>query len=136
MGPTCEGEITESYTSRLKQIGEWLEVNGEAIYECSGTVWGTEFGEYKQVDDKRKFVVFPAVWRCTSKDDNIYIHVLEFPKDGKITLPALKDRIVSSHILGFDDKKLNVKQNTDNILLSLPIVEFRLPIVVCLKVKK
>lgn len=136
VGPTCEGEITESYISRLKQIGEWLDVNGEAIYNCGGTVWGTEFGEYKQIDGKRNFVALPAVWRCTSKENNIYIHVLDFPKDGKIMLPALKYKIVSSCILGFDNEKIKVKQSADNVLLSLPQIELELPIVVCLKIQR
>lgn len=32
VGPSAEGTLNERQISRLKDIGEWLHVNGEAIY--------------------------------------------------------------------------------------------------------
>lgn len=32
VGPTKEGLIIPIYEERLRQIGSWLELNGEAIY--------------------------------------------------------------------------------------------------------
>ena len=35
VGPTKEGTIIPIFQERLKQIGSWLRVNGEAIYETN-----------------------------------------------------------------------------------------------------
>lgn len=119
VGPTCEGEITEPYTNRLKMIGKWLETNGEAIYACGGTAWGTEFGEYEQVNGKRKFVAAPANWRCTTKGNNLYIHILNWPSDGTLILPALKSKVAKASLLGFDKEKVKVTQSSDRTVLKL-----------------
>ncbi len=120
VGPTAEGVITEPYASRLRAMGDWLKVNGEAIYGCGGTAWGTEFGDYRTVDGKRKFVPAPANWRCTTKPGKVYIHVLNWPKDGKLELPALKGKIRKAHLLTDPATLVQVEQTSERVLLTLP----------------
>lgn len=121
VGPTAEGEILEPYSSRLLAIGEWLKVNGEAIYGCGGTLWRTEYGEYVQEGGKRKFVAKPAVWRCTSKENSIYIHILDWPENGQIELPAVDVSVKKAALLGKKMPKVTFSQSADGrILLQLP----------------
>lgn len=120
VGPTAEGVIIEPYASRLRAMGDWLKVNGEAIYGCGGTAWGSEFGDYRTVAGKRKFVPAAANWRCTTKPGKVYIHVLNWPKDGKLELPALKGKIISARLLADSSVNVKVEQTTNYVLLSLP----------------
>lgn len=120
VGPTGEGEITELYSKRLLQMGEWLKLNGEAIYGCGGTAFGTEFGNYAMEDGKKKFIVAPANWRCTTKPGSVYIHILNWPKDGKVELPALKSKIKAAVLLANIKLKVKFKQSADKIILKLP----------------
>jgi alpha-L-fucosidase len=120
VGPTGEGEITEPYAMRLRQIGEWMKVNGEAIYGCGGTAFGTEYGEYATVAGEKKFVAAPANWRCTTRPGVIYIHILNWPKDGKLELPGLKSKIKKSDLLANPSAKIEVDQSADRIVLKLP----------------
>ena len=120
VGPTCEGIITEEYASRLRAMGAWIKVNGEAIYGCGGTPWGTEFGDYGMVDGKRKFIPAPVVWRATTKPGKVFIHVLQWPQDGKLVLPALKGKIQNAHLLADPAAAVKVEQGEDKITLTLP----------------
>lgn len=72
VGPTAEGIIPEPSVSRLEDMGRWLESNGEAIY---GTKAGPVQGE--------------AWCRTTTKNGVVYLHVFDWPSDGKVELPGL-----------------------------------------------
>lgn len=42
MGPTEDGLITPVFEERLLQLGEWLKINGEAIYGSSPWIYETD----------------------------------------------------------------------------------------------
>jgi alpha-L-fucosidase len=70
----ADGTIPQPSVERLLAIGEWLQVNGEAVY---GTEPGPIQGE--------------SWCRSTVKGDKTFLHVFEWPSDGKIeiTCPGL-----------------------------------------------
>ena len=72
VGPTADGVIPEPSVERLRGMGRWLAVNGEAIY---GTRPGPIQGQ--------------AWCRTTAKDGVIYLHVLDWPADGVIEISGL-----------------------------------------------
>ena len=87
VGPTAEGEIPGPSIERLKETGEWMKVNGEAIH-------GTQANPFKK-----------SPWgRCTSKKTaggtTLYLHVFDWPKSGELTVPGLKSAPKSARILG------------------------------------
>lgn len=65
VGPTPEGTFTEVQKNRLESIGQWLQTNGEAIYETRP--W-TQFG-YGDV-------------RFTVKENDLYVLFLNKPNSG------------------------------------------------------
>jgi alpha-L-fucosidase len=78
VGPDAEGIIPAPEVERLQAIGRWLKVNGDAIY-------GTEAGPYAQS---------PAWGRVTQRfhpdgTSTVYVHVWDWPADGKIVLPGV-----------------------------------------------
>jgi alpha-L-fucosidase len=108
VGPTSEGVIPEPSVDRLKEIGAWMKVNGEAIY-------GTTATPFKE----------QPVWgRCTKKvaknGATIYLHVFEWPTDGKLVVPALDGKIKSARLLASGEKlTMNVDAN-GQLVLSVP----------------
>lgn len=81
VGPTQNGLIQPLFVERLRAMGSWLKINGDAIYESHPWV--------RQNDTKT-----PDVWYTSKleKDDRIVVYatILQYPYDtGSINLYAL-----------------------------------------------
>ncbi len=105
VGPTAEGLIPAPSVERLSAIGQWMKVNSESIY---GTT-ANPIGELS--------------WgRCTAKKGKLYLHVFDWPTDGKLTVPGLKGKIQKAYLLADKGQsKLSVtNEGTDNIVITVP----------------
>nr|CAD7591051.1 unnamed protein product [Timema genevievae] len=77
VGPTKEGVIAPIYEERLRQMGTWLDINGEAIY--STRYWSV------QNDANNK-----DVWYTRSKDNSaVYAISLIWPSNRQLTLGSV-----------------------------------------------
>jgi alpha-L-fucosidase len=106
VGPTSLGEIPEPSVERLLEIGKWMKANGESIY-------GTTASPFKELS-----------WgRCTKKVSRdaatLYLHVFDWPADGKLVVPGLKNQVESAYLLA-NHSKLKTSSNGDGVLVSLP----------------
>jgi len=104
VGPTAEGVIPEPSVQRLKQIGEWLERNGEAIY---GTI-------------ANPFPVDPEWGRITTKGNTLYLLVKKWPADGNVSLAGLRNAVQSAKVFGSEKATVAISQNGDTVTLSVP----------------
>lgn len=86
VGPKADGTFPQESIDLLKGIGEWMKINGEAVYDTKASPFG----------------LFP--WgRCTKKENGkntiLYFSIFNWPADGKITVPGLKNKVVSAKLL-------------------------------------
>jgi alpha-L-fucosidase len=103
VGPMPTGEIEPRQVERLKEMGAWLKKCGESIY-------GTRGGPFE-----------PGKWGAsTHKDNKVYVHILNWPGE-TVTLPAIKQKIVSSSLL--TGGTVTVKQADDGIAISVPAAD-------------
>ena len=87
VGPDHEGVIPRAMVKRLETMGDWLEINGEAIYE-------TEAGPYP----------YEISWgtitqRREEETTTLYLNVLDWPRDGKFTLFGVNNPVLSASLL-------------------------------------
>jgi alpha-L-fucosidase len=89
VGPTAEGLIPQPSVERLAAMGKWLKVNGESIYATTANPLGE------------------LPWgRCTAKPGKLYLHVFEWPADGKLQIPELRNKVNKAYLLA--DKNRNM----------------------------
>ena len=86
VGPTSMGVIPEESVSRLKEIGAWLEKNGEAIY-------GTTASPFSNLDWGRSTV---KKWE---EKTGSYLHIFDFPEDNILRISGLASKIVKVYAL-------------------------------------
>ncbi|MCG8555365.1 MAG: alpha-L-fucosidase [Proteobacteria bacterium] len=104
VGPTAEGLIPAASVERLKGMGRWMKVNSDAIY-------GTTASPVKP----------PAWGRFTSKGDKLFAHVFDWPKDGRLELPALGRKPAAAHLLSDANKTpLMISSEGDKVTVGLP----------------
>ena len=141
VGPTSAGLIPEPSIERLKAVGAWMKVNGEAIYATGPTPFGAEAGAFSETEkDKKGKPKFIANWnwRATTRPGKIYLHIFNWPADGKLQLPAVADQVKKVYLLAdAKHKKLAFTQMEAGVALTLPeTAPDKIASVICIETKK
>ena len=123
VGPTGEGLIPEPSVERLREVGQWMRVNGPAIYGCGPTPFGSEAGAFSptEKDKKGKPLFVPTwEWRATTQPGKLYIHVFNWPT-GPFQLPPVQGKIAKAYLLTDPQRAaLKFAQTTGGVSLTLP----------------
>ncbi|MDG0809227.1 alpha-L-fucosidase [Cohnella rhizosphaerae] len=106
VGPTADGLIPVIMEERLAQLGDWLQVNGEAIY-------GT--GCWKARSDADEDV------RYTVRGETVYAIFLRWPaSETTLTAPGLSGK-TRARMLGLDEP-LTCGQTVEGLSVEVPVL--------------
>jgi len=110
VGPQADGTISQIQVERLQGLGQWLRVNGEAIF---GTrPWVRAAGKTTNGTNIR----------FTQKGQSIYAILLEKPSGSSLTIPELlADEKTSIQLVGIEGN-LKWSQDKKDLTISLPAV--------------
>ena len=103
VGPTSEGLIPQPSVERLRAVGRWLKVNGEAIYGTSASPFASRL----------------AWGRATQKPGKLFLHVFDWPKDGSLLAP-LANMPTKAYLLAAPDQPLQFTSGGSGLTIKLP----------------
>ncbi len=102
VGPNAAGEIPGPSVERLRESGRWVRANGEAIY-------GTTASLFRHLS-----------WgRSTTKGNTLYLHVFDWPADGRLLVPGLKTAVRRASLL-VTQGLLQTRADDAGVVVSLP----------------
>jgi len=100
IGPKADGQMDENQVQRLREIGNWLQQNGESIYGTRGGPW------------------LPASYGVsTHRGKIIYVHVLN-NSASVVSLPNIPVRVVKMSTL--DNKPVSFSQDKQYTRINVP----------------
>jgi len=103
VGPRPDGELSKTEYDALAGIGDWMTKNSESIY-------GT---------DKSLFLDLPWGWSTTGKE-KLYLHVFDWPNDGKLNVPGLRSNVEKAYFLEDENRKsLAIESHSDGKLINV-----------------
>ncbi|WP_303425633.1 alpha-L-fucosidase [Oceanihabitans sp. 2_MG-2023] len=108
VGPDQNGVIPKNMQDRLKEVGDWLAINGEAIY-------GTQAGPYPHQ------ISWGSISQRKDKENTIlYLNVVDWPQSGKFTLYGLHNKVLKASLLA-TDQEISFKSIQENNIITFDI---------------
>nr|XP_002127716.1 alpha-L-fucosidase [Ciona intestinalis] len=110
IGPSKDGTIHPIFEERLKQMGEWLNVNGEAVYKSQ---------PWKHQNDS----LTPGVWYTTNQN-KVYAFVFTWPTYGLLNLgsPVATSDASSVKLLGEESSLTWEPLKSAGVGIYLPVI--------------
>ncbi len=106
IGPNADGEIVPSAADRLEQFAAWMKVNATAIH-------GTGASPFSKL---------PFKGRRTRKPGKLFLHVFEWPRDGRLLVPV-SNKVSRAYMLAdAGATPLAVSASPAGATVSLPAV--------------
>lgn len=108
IGPNGNGKVPYEISQRMLEMGEWLDVNGESIYNAGA------FDLRKDLHDWGRIT-------CKPLDDGsyrLYLHVFNWPYNNKLSLTGVTVKPQKVYILGDKSKRL-LKTNHSEVLTEI-----------------
>ena len=114
IGPTADGRIPVIQQERLADIGEWFEINGEAIY-------GTRKYEQIEAEDTASAIssTLTNEYYYTSKEKDLYVLCIEYPEVQLIINELPNTKGINVTLLGYS-KDIDWTVKGDQCIISPP----------------
>ena len=99
VGPKSDGTFPIQSIDRLKEIGQWMQKNNEAIYETKPSPIGSfDWGR--------------CTTRMTKNGLALYLMVFHWPSNGELSIPIIKNEIenLNKQVIELGNQELAIKQ--------------------------
>lgn len=106
VGPTAKGEIPAPSIQRLREVGQWMKVNSEAVY-------GTTASPFTRLHWGR------CTKKLTARGGTLYFHVFDWPTNGRLVVTGMKSRARRASLLG-GPGPVTLENTPEGLVLNVP----------------
>jgi alpha-L-fucosidase len=110
VGPKGDGTIPAESVERLRRMGEWMRVNGEAIRGTTASPFPKQF-PWGRVTMRS----LHGQWQDVTR---LYLHVFDWPADGTLRLDGIANEAFAPKVLGADDRTPSVARDGDSLVVT------------------
>ncbi len=103
IGPMGDGRIDEADVNILQGIGAWWRVNGESIRGTTRTPLAVQ-----------------AWGESTYRPGTLYLHVFQWPRDGKLVVGGLKSQVAVAQLLAAPGTALKLTPRGPDLVIDVP----------------
>jgi alpha-L-fucosidase len=108
VGPTAAGEIPPESIERLEAIGRWMQVNSQSIYDTEASPFPRRL-PWGRVTQRHS----------AGGATTLYLHIWEWPADGKLLLPTVTQRPQGGSLLA-DGTAVTAEITPAGLVVHLP----------------
>lgn len=102
VGPDGTGRIPEQSARILREVGQWVAKHEDAIHGADVSPFGQlPWGE------------------CTVRDNTLFLHVFQWPADGRLMVPGLQSPAIGARL---DGAPLAVESLPEGVVVTVPQV--------------
>lgn len=103
VGPDGTGRIPEQSARILREVGKWVQAHETAIHGVGPTPFG------------------PLAWgECTARGNTLFLHVFQWPANGRLVVPGLRTSVKSARLDGGGE--LGVEAVSGVVTIALPAI--------------
>ena len=105
IGPDGEGVIPQGSADRLKEVGEWMAINGQSIYGCGASSLPS-----------------PKWGNITAKGGVVYLHVFNWPTNSLLTLEKFSGPAKKAYLLAdVEGQSLPLQLTGGTLTINVPV---------------
>lgn len=110
IGPKATGEVPFEIEIRLREMGKWMERNGESVYGCGAFLLPKDYHDWGQITSKK-----------TKTGTMLYLHIYKYPLSNRVVLTGVTSKPSKIYILSDNQKKpVEFRHNGASTTINLP----------------
>lgn len=136
VGPKPDGSFPAESVVVLKQVGDWLKLNGDAVYGAQPVSFNlpgtpTAASLKRKADKEARFAKlnWPAPhtslerdfpWLATRKGDTIHLTIFDWPADNTLVIEKFSKKITNARLASHPDSPLQTRLDGNTLHITLP----------------
>lgn len=88
IGPRANGDVPFEIAARLREMGKWMETNGESVYGCKAFELPVDYHDWGRITSRE-----------TEGGTRLYLHLFNYPLDNKLYFSGVTSRPAGVYLL-------------------------------------